>query len=243
MAGIQSWFCINKFLQCSNERPFCQNCIKAGKQCEGYERERVFITGTPAGKGRVASHPKRVTPPKKLKVTKIKTEETDRRDSVIQLPPLTSAWDEQLELLNGTETSSTFLTALHTGLDTVQRSNISDDGKTFGISLEPYSPPDLSPTVMDNGLWVSAQCLLCPRDADGGTTYPESYCAFLFEVNYRGGISCTHFVAFTNLCSRMCLPEPLGALPLRAWSRVSAQATLHPFPITTSLSECTDPWP
>lgn len=115
-------------------------------------------------------------------------EDTERRDSVIQIQPLTSAWEDHLDLLNGTETSSTLLTALHTGLHSIQRSNISDDGKTFGISLEPYSPPDLSPTVMDTGLWVSAQCLLCQRDTDGGIAYPESYCAFLFEVNNRGRV-------------------------------------------------------
>ena len=32
--------------QCSNERPYCSNCVNSGRQCEGYERERVFITGT-----------------------------------------------------------------------------------------------------------------------------------------------------------------------------------------------------
>lgn len=57
--------------QCSNERPFCKKCIACGRHCEGYDRVRVFITGTPEEQGKVVHYGKkgrleaneRLTPP------------------------------------------------------------------------------------------------------------------------------------------------------------------------------------
>lgn len=195
--------------QCSNERPFCQNCIKAGKACEGYERARVFITGTPAGRGRVASHPKRVTPPKKTRAVKEREKEEEeeegeekesprpRHDSAIALEPLTSAWEDNLDLSNTDKGCSTLLTALHTSLHTIRRTEfVDDDVSSFQISLGPYSPPNLLPGLMDGGLWVSAQCLLCHGGVQGGAgSSPESYCVFLFEV--RRETHCDDFAANT----------------------------------------------
>ena len=43
-----------------------------------YERERVFLTGTPKRRGRVASHPKRVTPPKRQRAAKLEAEKFGR---------------------------------------------------------------------------------------------------------------------------------------------------------------------
>lgn len=193
-------------LQCSNERPFCQNCIKAGKTCEGYERARVFITGTPEGRGRVASHPKRVTPPKKTtRTVKEKEKEIEkeeemhrpRHDSVIALEPLTSAWEDNLDLSNTDKGCSTLLTALHTSLHTIRRTEFVDDNvSSFQISLGPYSPPNLLPGLMDGGLWVSAQCLLCHGGVEGGAgSSPESYCVFLFEVSLKA--CCIRFATIT----------------------------------------------
>jgi hypothetical protein len=46
-------------VQCDNERPKCKKCANTGRECEGYERNRVFIVGTPEELGRCSSHPHR----------------------------------------------------------------------------------------------------------------------------------------------------------------------------------------
>lgn len=157
-------------------------CTSTGRHCEGYEREMVFITGTPQDRGRVASHPKRVTPPKKPKTARIKVERDTKRDSVIQLSPLGSAWDERLDLSKNGEDCSPLLTALHSGLHTLRRTEEDDDGNSFGLSLDTYQPSLIMPSLDEGGLWVTAQCLLCHRGVEGGGSAPESYCVFLFEV-------------------------------------------------------------
>ncbi|KAH6989729.1 hypothetical protein BKA56DRAFT_259343 [Ilyonectria sp. MPI-CAGE-AT-0026] len=58
MVGVPGKFkgcetCRKRRLRCSNERPFCKKCIARGRHCEGYDRARVFITGTPEEQGKV----------------------------------------------------------------------------------------------------------------------------------------------------------------------------------------------
>lgn len=43
MAIIQLTDCSVSLAQCDQERPYCTPCLKSGTQCEGYERERVFV--------------------------------------------------------------------------------------------------------------------------------------------------------------------------------------------------------
>lgn len=45
--------------QCDLGRPFCRKCTDNGRECAGYEREKVFIVGTPEQYGRCSSHPHR----------------------------------------------------------------------------------------------------------------------------------------------------------------------------------------
>ncbi|CAK7220934.1 hypothetical protein SCUCBS95973_004325 [Sporothrix curviconia] len=45
---------------CDNTRPYCKKCHDTGRECAGYERETVFIIGTPQDGGRCSSHPPRV---------------------------------------------------------------------------------------------------------------------------------------------------------------------------------------
>lgn len=172
--------------QCTNERPFCRKCIASGRECEGYERERVFITGTPAGRGRVASHPKRATPAKnqKSKSPQPKSERSESRSPKFTQVLNNSAWDDNLDLSRGGKS----ITALHTSLHTIVRSQgTTVDGQGFGIALPPYSPVELHNHAVhtanaDVPLWVSAQCLLCHRGIEGGSLSHDSYCVFLFEV-------------------------------------------------------------
>ncbi|KAH7130855.1 hypothetical protein EDB81DRAFT_695998 [Dactylonectria macrodidyma] len=67
MVGVPGKFkgcetCRKRRLKCSNERPFCKNCIARGRQCEGYDRVRVFITTTPEELGKVVHYTKKRTP-------------------------------------------------------------------------------------------------------------------------------------------------------------------------------------
>lgn len=45
--------------QCDNQKPECQKCKDSGRQCGGYNRERVWILATTDDQGRCSSHPHR----------------------------------------------------------------------------------------------------------------------------------------------------------------------------------------
>ena len=184
--------------QCSNERPYCSNCANSGRRCEGYERERVFITGTPETKGRVASHPKKA--PSSTKEPKPKAEAgAGLGPPVVPVPPLTPAWDDYMRLsVRGVETPM-LLTALQTSLRGVG----GHDGDTEGgagldghgdggdgglgagdaglirVSLPEYAPAELQAHLGPGEGCVKSVCLAA-LDRHGAS---DGYCAFLFEVD------------------------------------------------------------
>lgn len=163
--------------QCSNERPHCSNCTNSGRQCEGYERERVFITGTPETKGRVASHPKKAGSTKKQKTNA----EEDVKPQLWPTQPLTSAWDDFLMLSNHGTESAVLLTALQTNLQAVSGSG-SDDGAGFDISLPMYAPSELHPHVCEGEFNARTRCLARVGGVEETYGATDGYCAFLFEV-------------------------------------------------------------
>ena len=201
-------------LQCSNERPYCQKCIKSGRQCEGYERERVFITGTPENRGRVASHPKKTASlssssarRQRLKVETGSTPEftTPERtpepqgprsfQGLAAAPPLASAWDDYITLRRSQGSDCyALLTALQAPLRGISSSSSSsgdaaaapgDSEAAFRIALAPYTPPGL-PTMTGNNMFdASARCLVHLSSADGGEEPAQSFCVFLSEVRMR----------------------------------------------------------
>ncbi|KAK0765576.1 hypothetical protein N5P37_001513 [Trichoderma harzianum] len=192
---------------CSNERPFCQNCISSGRTCEGYERERVFITGTPETKGRVASHPKKTTPSKKPKASpspsvKASDEPGSSSSSIFSgsqlfqpLAPLTSAWDDYVRLTPGGQGGTGFpalVTALQTNLQSVARlegavgGEGGGDGSAAGllsaIQFPPYAAAELLP-MADDAFGMNAQCFVRQKATNSEHDSTESYCAFLFEMS------------------------------------------------------------
>jgi hypothetical protein len=193
--------------QCSNERPFCQNCISSGRTCEGYERERVFITGTPENKGRVASHPKKTTPSRKPKASpspSVKADELESGSSSIMsspqhfqpLGPLTSAWDDYIRLSSGGPGAAEFpalITALQTSLQNVARHDVpvgSESGSDGSIAASlsalqfpPYAAAELL-LVADDAFGMNAQCFVRQKATNAEHDSTESYCAFLFEVSF-----------------------------------------------------------
>lgn len=122
----------------------------------------------------------------------------------MQVAHLVSAWDDNLELSNDGASCSALLTTLHTSLHTLVRSDDSDseDQQQFGISFAPYTPPNLSVNMPDNGFWVTGQCLLCHQGVEGGDSTPENYCVFLFEVR-------TQMVTFLNVVSNRISKQSL----------------------------------
>ena len=59
LAPLQPYYVNLHLAQCDNERPKCKKCLNAGRECGGYERNRVFIVGTLEEQGRCSSHPHR----------------------------------------------------------------------------------------------------------------------------------------------------------------------------------------
>ena len=85
--------------QCDNQRPFCKKCIDSGRDCQGYERETVFIIGTVEDEGRCSSHPRRVVG-KKGKASPSKPQEP-KKLQLVPSQPLQPAWDDLICLSDG----------------------------------------------------------------------------------------------------------------------------------------------
>lgn len=181
--------------KCTNERPYCQKCITSGRQCEGYERERVFITGTPETKGRVASHPKKGTPPKKQKASF----GGDSRLELVPLHPLTSAWDDCISLYSHGGQFKAMVTALQTKLGNVSREELEDDSG-FSVSLPPYFPHEVQPSRGEDDFETRAMCLAHLSSSDDGEDDVRSFFVYLFEVS--NSLATIFRPAVANQCSK-----------------------------------------
>ncbi|KAI1021519.1 hypothetical protein LB505_000074 [Fusarium chuoi] len=164
---------------CSNERPYCQKCISSGRQCEGYERERVFITGTPQNKGRVASHPKKGSSSKKGSSPLY--EEPPRTLGITPVHPLTSAWDDHTLVSNQGVEYSVLVSALHTRLPCTLPDHSADDSTPFRITFPPYTPTDFQSLLGEGEFGVRAQCLARLPSVYEQDDSAQSYCIFFFE--------------------------------------------------------------
>ncbi|TXC09807.1 hypothetical protein FocTR4_00005532 [Fusarium oxysporum f. sp. cubense] len=164
---------------CSNERPFCQKCTSSGRQCEGYERERVFITGTPQNKGRVASHPKKSSSSKKDSSPSY--EEPPRALDITPVHPLTSAWDDHTLVSSQGVEYSVLVSALHTRLPYTLPDHSADDSTPFRITFPPYTPTDLQSLLGEGDFGVRAQCLARLPSVYEQDDSAQSYCIFFFE--------------------------------------------------------------
>ncbi|KYK60067.1 hypothetical protein DCS_01201 [Drechmeria coniospora] len=156
--------------RCSNERPYCRNCTNNGRRCEGYERDRVFITGTPETKGRVASHPRKA-PSSRRQSPKTDDHDDGGKLSVTATPPSTSAVDDYLRPSSCGNDSTVLLTALQTNLQHLSQSH---DAAT-DITVYPDASTQRHPRVGPDGLVVKPKCLARVGAVD------EPYCAFSYE--------------------------------------------------------------
>ncbi|KAI5465638.1 hypothetical protein BGZ63DRAFT_374143 [Mariannaea sp. PMI_226] len=170
--------CRQRRVKCTMEKPFCQKCLNSGRECLGYERERVFITGTPESKGRVASHPKKGVPSR----SQASAGESSQKPDMTPLPPLTSAWDDHTVVSHQGTEYSVLVLALQTKLSSLLRAPTEPEGpKGYHISLAPYTPSDLQPLLFEQDVQVAAQCIARLPSVDEGDDSAESYCVFFFE--------------------------------------------------------------
>jgi hypothetical protein len=155
----------------------------------------VFITGTPANKGRVASHPRKgspaePTPSTSRKQSRSKSRARERasvtRDTLPDLAPsqpLSSAWDDHIALAGNDYECNALMTALPASMGSVTR-NCSDapDRRSFSLDLPSYSPSKLPSRTGPDELFAGSRCLVHVPGLDDADSHSESYCVFLFEV-------------------------------------------------------------
>ncbi|KAL6924501.1 hypothetical protein FSST1_001775 [Fusarium sambucinum] len=167
--------------QCSNERPYCHKCIASGKECEGYERERVFITGTPQNKGRVASHPKKGSSSTKQRSPSAK--KTPRALEITPTQPLKSAWENHTSMSSEGAEYSVLVSALNARLPYPSPNNSARDESSspFHITFPPYTPTEIQPFMGEGDLNVRAQCLVRIPNSHDQDDPAQSYCVFFFE--------------------------------------------------------------
>lgn len=166
----------------------------------------VFITGTPAHRGRVASHPKKSTSAssslsrQRLKPGESSTPEVtpepdqgDRRpnvtsspSSVTSLSPRTSAWEDYVALYNNGEESFALMTALHVPQHAINISSIQSPSPSAKspttFTMAPYQPCEMPSLLGGNILGLSARCMVhLAKDNCSGSS-SQSFCLFLYEV-------------------------------------------------------------
>ncbi|KAF5668881.1 transcriptional regulatory moc3 [Fusarium heterosporum] len=149
-------------------------------QCEGYERERVFITGTLQTKGRVASHPKKGSSSRKQRSQS--SEQPSRTLRITPIQPLTSAWEDRTLVSNEGVECPVLMSALHTKLPYILPDDSAQDGTaSFKITLPPYTPSTLQPLMGGGDFGVKAQCLAQLTSVYDKEESAQGYCIFFFE--------------------------------------------------------------
>lgn len=194
--------------QCTNERPLCGNCVNSGRQCEGYERQRVFITGTPETMGRVASHPKRTGSANKPKSEPAAAPEGAWDDSKPQLVPtesLAMAWGDAVALSGQGIVPSAPSTGLQTDLCSVLKQGDADNSG-FAVLMPANAASE--PQAHAEGVELDA-IPLRGDDAHGPT---GGYCTPLYEAGPSRSAAVTHRLMSTQQASSSAVSSMLAAL-------------------------------
>ncbi|KAI1087777.1 hypothetical protein F5B19DRAFT_48613 [Rostrohypoxylon terebratum] len=178
--------CRARRVACDNGRPFCKKCTDYGRECGGYERETVFIVGTPDDKGRCSSHPPRNQPSsKKSKVTEARQVE---KLNFIATEPWQPAWMDVVSLSSAAGSHRVRFVALQTDLSSAIRLG-SGSARRNEVTLSLGSPRalDASPTFNYDPFSMKARCLIYlppksnVRQSPNGNS--EGLCLFLYEQN------------------------------------------------------------
>jgi hypothetical protein len=143
-------------VQCDNQRPVCKKCVDTGRECGGYERERVFIVGTADDRGRCSSHPHRslLTPKaRKFRSTELKKE---RSPSVVQVEhEVDTSWVR----ISDAPLNHIQCLAVHTKLSNLEPV-FQPARQSFSMPSLPHYPPDLTQSSPDSEFCLRALCLI-----------------------------------------------------------------------------------
>ncbi|KAI0480809.1 hypothetical protein GGR56DRAFT_688150 [Xylariaceae sp. FL0804] len=192
MVGVPGKFkgcntCRTRRVKCDNTRPFCKKCTDYGRDCGGYERETVFIVGTPDDKGRCASHPPRnVSSSRKSPARSRSRKAKARMPTYSAAEPRQPAWDETVDLKTASESHRARIVAHQTDLDVALQGASSAHEDGFALSLSSYQPLDVTPHFSQEDFHLRSSCLIqAPPPEAGSSVVPpdEDMCLFLYEQN------------------------------------------------------------
>ncbi|KAI1478612.1 hypothetical protein K445DRAFT_380686 [Daldinia sp. EC12] len=184
--------CRARRVACDNGRPFCKKCTDYGRECGGYERETVFIVGTPDDKGRCSSHPPRNQQSKKAKGKEIR--HAGKLD-FIATEPWQPAWIDVISLSSAVGSHRVRFIALQTDLDTAIRPGSGSPRRDADVklSLKGFRALDAKPTFGHEPFSMKSRCLinLPPKSSNRQATSAntEGFCVFLYEQNSSAAYS------------------------------------------------------
>ncbi|KAI6091823.1 hypothetical protein F4821DRAFT_173382 [Hypoxylon rubiginosum] len=184
--------CRARRVACDNGRPFCKKCTDYGRECGGYERETVFIVGTPEEKGRCSSHPPRNQQSRKAKENGIKPVE---KLEFVATEPWQPAWMDMISVSSQVGSHRLRFVALQTDLSSAVRPGSGPSrGKEVTLSLGRPCPFKANPTFGHEPFSLKSRCLIqvparrnSNRQPVGGSS--EGLCLFLYEQNSSAAYS------------------------------------------------------
>ncbi|KAI2465557.1 hypothetical protein F4781DRAFT_22059 [Annulohypoxylon bovei var. microspora] len=184
--------CRARRVACDNGRPFCKKCTDYGRECGGYERETVFIVGTPDDKGRCSSHPPRNQHGSK----KVKISETRQPEKLhfVATEPWQPAWVDFISLSSAAGSHRVRFVALQTDLSPAIRPGSGSSRKNeVTLSLSSSRALDATPTFSREPFSLKTRCLiyLPPKSntRQATTSSSEGLCLFLYEQNSSAAYS------------------------------------------------------
>ncbi|KAF3770470.1 hypothetical protein M406DRAFT_247049 [Cryphonectria parasitica EP155] len=170
--------CRARRVKCDNQRPLCKKCIDSGRECQGYERETIFIVGTVEDKGRCSSHPPRNSKSQSDTASSSRqaspVPESSSRLSPVK--PLRSAWDDVVPLSKSGKTYQLRIAALYMPALAYGRTN-SAGSRTTLLTLPAYTPVDIQPRYGNEEFQLQAHCLASMASAS------DSMLLYLFDYN------------------------------------------------------------
>ncbi|KAL8408810.1 hypothetical protein RB594_007295 [Gaeumannomyces avenae] len=228
---------LRRVKKCDNERPFCRKCIDSGRKCEGYERERIFIIGTPEQGGRCSSHPRRTVPSRNSKKSttpsrsdsssrseepeRVNQEEASHSEKLelVAIEPLRPAWDDIVALSRRGTVYHTQISALNTSLAAIVHSDEMNRGKATRLFFPPYVPPETRPSMRNDEFELRSQCMVHLSETEetrnelGESVGINSICLFLFEQNNSMSSSAWAGASTQESSARQLGPESFQSFP------------------------------
>ncbi|KAI2630619.1 hypothetical protein GGR54DRAFT_627788 [Hypoxylon sp. NC1633] len=184
--------CRARRVACDNGRPFCKKCTDYGRECGGYERETVFIVGTPEEKGRCSSHP-----PRNQQGSKKARMSEARKSGKLQFvatEPWQPAWLDVISLKSAAGSHRVRFVALQTDLSSaIQTSKASTRGDDVTLSLSNFRLLKVNPTFDCDAFNLRSRCLVhLPRRSSIKQTagsITDGLCLYLYEQNSSAAFS------------------------------------------------------